>query len=223
MSKYNIRFAKRGYMIYTSHLDMQRLFKRAFKRAGIDLSYSQGYNPHPLMSFAQPLSLGYYSESEFLEFKTKEDHSERFIEKKLNEVMPKGLVVLSCARMGDQEKTLASRCVAAGYKIILDHNGNAEAAKAMNDKVPEYLDQQEIVAYKKTKKKKEPVPTDIKPKIRKLESEVVCDKVIMTTELDAGSDSNLSPELLISTFIAFSGYDLPRENVDIMRFELICK
>lgn len=223
MSKYNIKFAKRGYMIYTSHLDMQRLFKRAFKRADISLSYSQGFNPHPLMSFAQPLSLGYYSESEYLEFKTKDDHSERFIVKKLNEVMPEGLEILDCTRMKDQEKTLASRCVSAKYKIVFDYDGDTKAANSSNDKLKEYLEQDEIVAMKRSKKKKEPVPVDIKGKIRSISSEVAYDKIIMTTELDAGSDSNLSPELLLDTFIAFSGYAIPRENIDIMRFELICK
>ena len=120
MSRYKLTFAKRGYMIFTSHLDMQRLFKRAFKRAGIALAYSQGYNPHPLMSFAQPLSLGYYSESEILEFKTTENHSGKYIAEKLPEVMPEGLVILGCERMSDNEKTIASRCYAADYRILID-------------------------------------------------------------------------------------------------------
>ena len=73
MARLYLRFAKRGYIRYTSHLDLLRLFKRAFKRTGVPLAYSQGYNPHPKMSFAQPLSLGYTAEQEFLEFYTYED------------------------------------------------------------------------------------------------------------------------------------------------------
>ena len=72
MSKYAIVFSKTGYIRYTSHLDLLRLFKRAFRRAGIPVAYSHGFNPHPKMSFAQPLSLGYAAEEELLEFETED-------------------------------------------------------------------------------------------------------------------------------------------------------
>ena len=47
MNRFAIKFNKRGYIKYTSHLDMLRLFKRAMKRCDIRLKYSQGFNPHP--------------------------------------------------------------------------------------------------------------------------------------------------------------------------------
>ncbi len=55
--KYIIEFSKTGTICYTSHLDIMKVFKRAFNRAGIRLAYSQGFNPHPKMGLAQPLSL----------------------------------------------------------------------------------------------------------------------------------------------------------------------
>ena len=54
MSKYILTFEKSGYIRYTSHLDMVRLFQRAIRRSGIILAYSQGFNPHPKMSFSVP-------------------------------------------------------------------------------------------------------------------------------------------------------------------------
>lgn len=221
MSRYKLTFAKRGYMIFTSHLDMQRLFKRAFKRAGIALAYSQGYNPHPLMSFAQPLSLGYYSESEILEFKTTENHSGKYIAEKLPEVMPEGLVILGCERMSDTEKTIASRCYAADYRILIDFRGDKAAAKRAAGSIGGYLDQDEIVVLKKTKKKKEPVPVDIKNKIRSIDLDLADDIIIMKTKLDAGSDSNLSPELVLKSFFAYNNIELHRENIDISRLQIL--
>lgn len=64
MPKYVIGFKKKGYVCYISHLDVMRLFQRAFKQEDIRLKYSKGYNPHPRMGFAQPLTLGYSSETE---------------------------------------------------------------------------------------------------------------------------------------------------------------
>ena len=49
MSRYAVKFTKNGFLKYTSHLDMLRLFKRIIKRADIRLKYSQGFNPHPKM------------------------------------------------------------------------------------------------------------------------------------------------------------------------------
>ena len=68
--KYIIDFSKTGTICYTSHLDIMKVFKRSFKRAGISIAYSQGFNPHPKMGFAQPLSLGYWGLEEYVEFET---------------------------------------------------------------------------------------------------------------------------------------------------------
>ena len=60
-------FYKHDEVRFVSHLDMQRLFQRAFRRAGLPLSYSKGFNPHPLLSFATALSVGYTSECEYFD------------------------------------------------------------------------------------------------------------------------------------------------------------
>ena len=70
MYRYYLEFSKTGNIRFISHLDLLRLFKRTFKRSGIELVYSQGFNPHPKLGFAQPLSLGYEGLAEILEFET---------------------------------------------------------------------------------------------------------------------------------------------------------
>ena len=61
-------FEKTGRAIYISHLDLMRVFQRAFKRAGLPLTHTQGYNPRPSVSIALPLSLGVESGCELLDF-----------------------------------------------------------------------------------------------------------------------------------------------------------
>ena len=58
---------------FVSHLDILRLLQRAFRRAGVPLSYSQGFNPHPLLSFATALSTGYTSGAEWIDVKLDKD------------------------------------------------------------------------------------------------------------------------------------------------------
>lgn len=61
-------FEKTGNAIWISHLDLMRLFQRAFKRAGLPLTHTQGYNPRPSVSIALPLSVGVESRCELLDF-----------------------------------------------------------------------------------------------------------------------------------------------------------
>lgn len=98
-NRYVIKFSKTGYVKYTSHLDLLRMFKRAFKKADLGLSYSQGFNPHPKMSFAQPLSLGYAGRSELIELETARPHQTAEILRAMQGQMPQGLrfsPVMSC-------------------------------------------------------------------------------------------------------------------------------
>lgn len=215
-NRYCLTFSKQGYAIYTSHLDMQRLFKRAFKRAGIEIAYSHGYNPHPLMSFVQPLSLGYSSVCEMLEFRTKEPYFPEFITAQLADVMPEGIEVTSCDHLEEGKKTLASRCVAAVYRVTIP-NENTE-----NIDIDRFMAQDTMIVTKRNKKKKL-VETDIKGKIQSIEAEIVDDNIFLTTKLDAGSDSNLSPELLLKAFLSFFDIPTDRSNIEISRLELICK
>ena len=58
MQEIRLRFSKTDQAKYISHLDTNRVFSRAFARAKIDLWFTEGFNPHPYMSFSLPLSLG---------------------------------------------------------------------------------------------------------------------------------------------------------------------
>jgi radical SAM-linked protein len=88
--RYMLKFTKEEVIKYTSHLDMVRMFKRAFQRSGIRLVFSAGFNPHPKMILAQPLSLGYTSVGEWLEFETVNDQAPEDVKISLANVLPPG-------------------------------------------------------------------------------------------------------------------------------------
>ena len=76
-----------------SHLDFVRMFGRAIRRAKLPIAYSEGFNPHPLLTFALPLSVGYTSECEILELVLSEDVPSREVMERLNEVLPEGVKI----------------------------------------------------------------------------------------------------------------------------------
>lgn len=89
-------FEKSGNAVYISHLDLMRLFQRAFKRAGLPLTHTQGFNPRPSVSIALPLSLGVESECELLDFELEgEKISNDEILTRLNASLIQGVKVLA--------------------------------------------------------------------------------------------------------------------------------
>lgn len=221
MAKYVLKFSKEGYFKYTSHLDLLRLFKRSFKRVGIKLDYSHGFNPHPKMGFAQPLSLGYSSISEYLEFETSQDILVEDIKNKLDSIMPEGLKILGCVEYKEDGKTLAAITETAEYIIGMPFGQDSLKGKTCKEICDEFLSQEHIIVKKKQKKSKELVDLDIKTKIKKLIFSNVNEKIIISASLDAGSESNLSPELLIEAIIKFLQVDVSRYDIDVMRVNII--
>ncbi len=101
-------FEKVGGAVYMSHLDLMRLFQRAFKRAGLPLTHTQGFNPRPSVSIALPLSVGVESVCELLEFDLDgETVPFEEITRRLNAVLVPGVRVLSTYSQGDKIKNLA--------------------------------------------------------------------------------------------------------------------
>ena len=69
---FRIRFAKYGVVKFIGHLDAMRYFQKAVRRSELPIKYSQGFNPHQLMVFAQPLGVGVTSDGEYLDIETED-------------------------------------------------------------------------------------------------------------------------------------------------------
>lgn len=101
-------FEKTGDAVYMSHLDLMRVFQRAFKRAGLPLTHTQGYNPRPSVSIALPLSVGVESRCELLDFDLEGcDVSCREICERLNSALVSGVRVLKVYNDGRKIRDLA--------------------------------------------------------------------------------------------------------------------
>jgi len=92
--RYRLHFAKLEKAQYLSHLELSRLFIRAFGRAGLDLVYSGGYHPMPKISFATALPVGIESLSEIMDIHVKEGENPILSTERLNGELPSGIRVL---------------------------------------------------------------------------------------------------------------------------------
>ena len=101
-------FEKKDRAKYISHLDLNRCMLRTFRRSGLPIWYTEGFNPHPYFSFALALSLGYESSCEILDFNLNEELPFEEIKDKLNAVMPSGMKIISVAEQKLKITAIAS-------------------------------------------------------------------------------------------------------------------
>lgn len=116
---------KRGNMIYVSHIDLMRHFTRAFRRAGIDVLFSEGFNPHMLLNLGTPLPLGMSSSAEYITVRAEVKSAADFLSR-YNEVCPEGLEGIA-AFAPLINPNLAGRVAAADYSVKV--KGAAEKKK----------------------------------------------------------------------------------------------
>ncbi len=154
-------FEKTGNAVWISHLDLMRLFQRAFKRAGLPLKHSQGYNPRPYVAVALPLSVGTESVCELLDFDLEAgDFTPEQIRDGLNRALVHGIRVREVYEDGRKIRDLALLdCV-----VILEYDGGVPSG-AMD--AVEALFHQETLTVEK-KGKNGPTDQDIIPMIRSL-------------------------------------------------------
>ena len=197
-------------MIYISHLDTQRLFHRCIKMLHIDLKYSKGFNPHPKLSFAQPLSLGHASVSEYLEFETVEESAQQpaALKERFNALLPQGIRILDVRCLPHPGKSASSLVTAAKYRIEIPFFFTYREA------VMEFFGREYIPA--KMPRKRD-ASVNIRPMIIVLKPLMVNESTItLTSTLHCGSASNLNPERMLQCFYACSGKAYDRAAV---RFE----
>ena len=139
-------FEKRGNAVWISHLDLMRVFQRAFKRAGLPLTHTQGFNPRPSVSIALPLSVGIESSCELLDFDLDgEPIPEEEIKRRLNEKLVEGVRVLDVYTGGQKIKYLAL----LDCRLTLRYDGGVPEGAA--EKITALLSREEVTVTKKSK------------------------------------------------------------------------
>ena len=116
-------FEKVGAARFISHLDLMRLFQRAFKRAGLPLTHTQGFNPRPSVSIALPLSLGAESHCELLDFDLESPVPMEDIRDRLNAALIDGIRVREVYDNGAKIKYLAP----LQSRLTLEYDGGIPA------------------------------------------------------------------------------------------------
>lgn len=130
MQRLRLRYAKRGRLRFTSHRDVARAFERALRRAGVPMAYSQGYSPHPKISWAGAAPTGVASEAEYVELQLVERVAPEVLREELDAALPAGIDVLTAVEADAQP--LADQLEVSRWRIDLPGTGVAELRDAVS-------------------------------------------------------------------------------------------
>lgn len=145
VQRIRLRYAKRGPLRFTSHRDFARAFERALRRAGVPIAFSQGFTPHPKISYASAAPTGVGSEAEYLEIGLQAEADPAALRAALDAALSPGLDVLDAVVAG--EGSLADRIDASRWRIELPDVDPEVAEKA----VEAFLAADEVLVERMTK------------------------------------------------------------------------
>lgn len=185
MDKLRMLFSKTGRAVYISHLDLMHTFQRAFSRAGAELKYSEGFNPHPVISIALPLSVGMSSRCEIMDFRLNGEFSLTQLPAQLTGALPEGIEVF---RIWEAERKINE------LKWLEVNGVFAYDAPPDGDALREFFSRSEIIINKKTKRGTADV--DIVPGIREISVEPAGEKKMRIHAVLSAQEPTINPDLL---------------------------
>lgn len=205
--KLRIKFEKADPVKYISHLDMMRTFERAFRRAKLPLAYSEGFTPHPRLTFSPALSVGVTSSSEYMDAEFYEDIPAQEVLNRLNSSLPKGLKILKTG--SSDGKYALSEINAALYTVTISGNFIKEDIVRAAD---ELMKQKEIIVEKVSKKGIKKV--NIAPLIYSIEVlSNNADEILLVMKMAIGQGGGVSPDLIVKELGKYLSKELKVKHV----------
>lgn len=188
-------FGKFGRLRFISHLDLQRFIMRAFRRTELPVAYSHGFNPHPQLSFASALAMGWASNVELMDVRLTENVDPEWALQQMQSALPPEMPVHRCRLVDDRHDALMARLEMADYTIDISGKDKDKLLAF----IPEYMNMTEVMAIRKTKSSEREI--NIRPLTLNLrvEGDTLCARLMLTPE------NTLKPELLISKLCELSG------------------
>lgn len=185
-------FEKGERIRHIGHLDIQRSVQRGLRRSGLPVAYSNGFNPHILITFASALSTGACGKREIMDVTMAEAVSEEEFLRKMNEAMPPEMQLSEARAVDQKHPALMAILKAARYDLMIRESQDAEKLIAV---IPAMMERETIPAMKKTKTRLQ--ECDIKPLICSLNGQGQhIDATLVLTEHEACKPAMLMEALM---------------------------
>lgn len=217
---YRVRFSKHGALRYIGHLDVMRFFQKVLRRAEVDVAYTNGYSPHQITTFAQPLGVGVESDGEYMDIRMNSSISCQELKDKINEASVPEIQALSVKLLPEKSGNAMASVAAAEYKIGFKEGREPDIlikteydSAKITDMIKAFLSQDSIVLVKVGKAG--PREVDIKERIFEFSWDVE-DKCFHAI-LDASSGYNIKASALMELFFGYHNGELKDNSLMVYR------
>lgn len=237
--KARVKFSKTGSMRFIGHLDSMRYFQKAFRRAGIGVSLSQGFSPHQLMSFASPLGIGLSSDGEYLDIVLQEGEPIEDILERINRQMNEEIRVKSFVVLQEEAKASMAVLAACDYLVAVKPGKDSfllDSARRQ-EALARFRGREHIEILKKTKRSEKLVDireniyciTDDGEEFQRFTGGAArrCQltlgeefQSVLYCQLTAGSVTNIKPELVLEALCRQEGQAYDGLAYQIHRLEM---
>lgn len=199
---------------YIAHLDLTRVFERAIRRAGIHMSYSEGFNPRPKISFGFALAVGTEGEREYVDVELRDDADIGEVLARLQEQLPPGIRLLQGRALDQGAKSLMAVLNAASYRIRIPMALPIQAER-LEEAVKAWL-KRDHVTYSRYSKRG-PTDKDIRPWVKQLEGKIQGDNVIFDLEVEMGNSGSVRPEEVLASLRELENLPIDIEGLHVIR------
>ena len=210
---YRCAYQKKGELKYLSHLDLMRAISRSFRRAGILLSFTQGFHPLPLISFGPALAVGIESKEEFLDFTSPRRMEPSQLIERLNRNLPAGLRFLKAVALRRKPLSLSKIINFAHYSVLLDKAAEKDQPGYHQQLVSELLSRDEVLVERGEGAKRRSF--NIRPYIHNIY--LGEEKGVLHLELKLGEGGSARPREVLQALYCDKGGAFP-----IVRVRLSC-
>lgn len=215
-----VKFTRSGPVKFLGHLDVMRYFQKAIRRSKIDISYSTGFSPHQIMSFAYPLGVGMESEGEYFDIEADSITNSEEMVNALNAQMAEGFTVLDIRKLPDDAINGMASVAAASYEVYLKDDFASEITDSVLSEILEAWNNSQEILFEK-EGKKGIITRDILPFVFKLE--ILPGKNGFAMFLDASSANNVKPSSVIMKLLEFKGLSFEDYKWQILRLDVFTR
>ena len=199
---------------YIAHLDLTRVFERAMRRAGINMSYTEGFNPRPKISFGFALAVGTEGEREYVDIDIQREMDLGEVLARIQEQLPPGIRLLQGRVLTQGAKPLMAVLNAASYRIRVPM-ALPILPERLQEGIEAWLARGHVTLSRFTKKG--PTEKDIRPWVKRLAGEIHEDEIVFELEVEMGNAGSVRPEEVLASLRELENLPLELEGLHIKR------
>lgn len=221
MKKIRVRFSKHGAVRYIGHLDVMRYFQKCIRRAKVNVSYSAGYSPHQIMTFAAPLGVGLESEGEYMDLGIEDENPDcEAIKNALNEASVPGIRIKSVKVLPEDAGNAMASVFASSYEITFfdDKKDACPDVKTMCDLIGRMNAMDHCIYHKETKKTSRDI--DLKEFIYELKISDSSDVPVVNMTINSSSADSIKPVFVMDFLCGLDNIILPANALKITRLDM---